>query len=143
MTIRDVIERHGYFAHRRDPDGACEPWEEAGFDAGEVDDWLNARCFDPDAAEDLDDVGITPEMAASMTGAGTGSYFETVVYKVAVGDLELEAECELLGVLAAGAQRSSAGSASSRSGSGRSRYEDMSVTRPDVLAARGAEGHER
>ena len=27
-----------------------------------------------------------------------------LVYKVAVGDLELEAECELLGVLAAGAQ---------------------------------------
>lgn len=118
MTVRDVIERHGYFAHRGDPDDACEAWEEAGFDAGEVDDWLNARCFDPDAAEDLDDVGITPEMAASKTGAGPGSYFDTVGYKVAVGDLELEAACELLGVLASGAERPSVGSAPSRSGVG-------------------------
>ena len=136
MTIRDVIERPGYFAHRGDPDGACEAWERAGFDAGEVDEWLNARCFDPDAAEDLDDVGITPEMAASKTGAGDGNCFDTVGNKVAVGDLELEEACELLGVLAAGAESPSAGSAPSRSGVGRSRCGDISMTRPDVLAAR-------
>ncbi len=97
MTIRDVIERHGYFAQRGDPDGACEAWEEAGFDAGEVDDWLNARCFDADAAEDMDDVGITSEIAASKTGAGNGSYVDTVGYKVAAGDLGLEEACELVG----------------------------------------------
>jgi hypothetical protein len=138
VTIRDVIERHGYFAHRGDPDGGCEAWEEAGFVAGEVDEWLNARCFDPDAAEDLDDVGITPEMASSKTGAGNGGYFDTVGYKVAVGDLELDEACELLGVLAAGGESPSAGSAPSRSGSGCSRYGDMSMTRPDVRAAKGS-----
>jgi hypothetical protein len=73
VTIRDVIERHGYFAHRGDPDGAGEPWEEAGFDAGEVDDWLNARCFDADAAEDMDDVGITPRMARHGPRWGMGA----------------------------------------------------------------------
>lgn len=40
-------------------------------------------------------------MPSSKTGAGNGSYFDTVGYKVAVGDLELEEACELLGVLAA------------------------------------------
>jgi hypothetical protein len=143
VTIRDVIERHGYFAHRGDPDGAGEAWEEAGFDAGEVDEWLNARCFDPDAAEDLDDVGITPEIASSKTGAGNGSYFDTVGYKVAVGDLELEKACELLGVLAAGAERPSAEARRADPASGRSRYGDVSMTRPDVLAARESKGHER
>jgi hypothetical protein len=29
-------------------------------------------------------------MASSKTGAGSGSYFDTVGYQVAVGDLELE-----------------------------------------------------
>ena len=51
MKIRDVIERRGYCADRADPDAATEAWEETGFDAGEVDEWLNARCFDPEAAE--------------------------------------------------------------------------------------------
>jgi hypothetical protein len=107
VTIRDAIERHGYFAHRGDPDAASEAWEETGFDAGEVDDWLNARCFDPDAAEDLDDVGITPQMASSKTGAGNGNYSDTVGYKVAAGDLGLEEACELLGVPATSAQDAS------------------------------------
>jgi hypothetical protein len=98
VTIRDVIERHGYFAHRGDPAWACEVWEETGFEAGEVDEWLNARCFDPDAAEDMDDVGINPEMASMQTEAGNGDYVDTVGYKVAAGDLGLEEACELVGV---------------------------------------------
>jgi hypothetical protein len=57
-------------------------------------------------------------MAASKTGAGNGSYFDTVGYKVAVGDLELEETGELLGVLAAGTESPSARSAPSRSGVG-------------------------
>jgi nicotinate phosphoribosyltransferase len=32
VTIRDVIERHGYLAHPGDPNRAGEAWEEAGFD---------------------------------------------------------------------------------------------------------------
>ena len=70
-----------------------------------VEEWLSARCFDADAAEDLDDVGITPSMASTRTKAGSGSYLDTVGYKVAVGDLGLEEACELLGVHVAGRGR--------------------------------------
>jgi hypothetical protein len=47
MTIRDVIERHGHFAHGGNPDDTAETWAESGFEAPEVDEWLLARCFDP------------------------------------------------------------------------------------------------
>jgi hypothetical protein len=80
------------------PAWACEVWEETGFEAGEVDEWLNACCFDPDTAEDMDDVGINPEMASMQTEAGNGDYVDTVGYKVAAGDLGLEEACELVGV---------------------------------------------
>ena len=57
MTVEDVIERWDYFAHHGDLVAAVEAWEETGMEAGEVEEWLSARCFDADAAEDLDDVG--------------------------------------------------------------------------------------
>jgi hypothetical protein len=63
-----------------------------------------------------------------------------VGYKVAVGDLELADACELLGVLTAGAESPPAGRVPSRSGVGRSRYGDMAMARPDVLAARESKG---
>jgi len=105
VTVEDVIERWGYFAHRGDLVAAVEAWEETGMEAGEVEEWLSARCFDANAAEDLDDVGITPSMASTRTKAGSGSYLDTVGYKVAVGDLGLEEACELLGVHVAGRGR--------------------------------------
>ena len=98
MTIRDVIERYGYLAHRGDLDAASEAWEETGMESGEVEGWLEARCFDPEAAEDMDDVGITPDRASVRTDAGTGGYVDTVGYKVAAGDLTLEEACALLGI---------------------------------------------
>ncbi len=67
---------------------------EAGFEVGEVDDWLRAGCFNPDAAEDMDEVGISPPMASIQTGAGTGSYVDTVAYKVAASDLGLQEACK-------------------------------------------------
>jgi hypothetical protein len=97
MTIRSVIERHGYTAHGGDPDAAAEAWEETGLDAAEVDEWLHARCFSPEAAEDMSDVGVTPEMAIMKTGAGSGDYVDTVAFKVAIGDLEVEEARELVG----------------------------------------------
>ena len=72
--------------------------------------------------------------------SGNRELFDTVDYKVAVGELELEAACDLLGVLAAGAEGPSAGSAPTDLASGRSRYGDMSMTRPDVLAAGVSKG---
>jgi hypothetical protein len=33
MTIRDVIEKHGHFAHGGNPDDTAETWAESGFEA--------------------------------------------------------------------------------------------------------------
>jgi hypothetical protein len=98
VTIGDVIERWGCFAHRGDLVAAAEAWEETGVQAGEVEAWLSARCFDPGAAEDLDEFDITPRMASTRTEAGNGCYLDTVAYEVAVGDLDLQEACALLGV---------------------------------------------
>jgi hypothetical protein len=98
MTIRDVIERHGHFAHGGNPDDAAETWAESGFEASEVDEWLQARCFDPSIARDLADAGMTPDMARIKTSAGAADYVDTVGFKVADGDLEVEEACDLVGV---------------------------------------------
>jgi len=98
MTVRDVIERHGHFAHGGNPDDTAETWIESGFEAHEVEEWLSARCFDPNAARDLADAGVSPVDARMKTGAGAGDYFDTVGFKVSTGDLEVEEARDLLGV---------------------------------------------
>jgi hypothetical protein len=89
MMIRDVIQSHGDFAARGNPDAAAEAWAEAGFNAAEVEEWLKARCFDAGAARDLADADVTAAMAATRTEAGRGDYTDTVGFKVADGDLEV------------------------------------------------------
>src|SRR5207344_1236131 len=59
MTIRAVVESHGHFAHGGNPEDTAETWAESGFEAHEVDEWLNARCFDPTAARDLADAEVS------------------------------------------------------------------------------------
>jgi 2-polyprenyl-6-methoxyphenol hydroxylase-like FAD-dependent oxidoreductase len=98
MTIRDVIEAHGHFAHGGNPDDTTETWEACGFEAHEVEEWLRARCFDPNTARDLADAGVTPELAAMRTEMGRGDYTDTVGFKVSDGDLEVEEARDLLGV---------------------------------------------
>jgi hypothetical protein len=98
MTIREVIERHGHFAHGGNPDDAAETWAECGFEAHEVDEWLLARCYSPDAARDLADAGVTAEMARMKTGAGAGDFVDTVGFKVSDGDLEPDEARDLVGV---------------------------------------------
>jgi hypothetical protein len=98
MTIRDVIERHGHFAHGGDPADAAEAWAEAAFEAHEVDEWLRARCYDPSSARDLADAGVTAEMAAMKTATGAGDYVDTVGFKVSTGDIEADEARELAGV---------------------------------------------
>jgi hypothetical protein len=98
MTIRDVIEAHGHFAHGGNPDDTAETWSESGFEAPEVQEWLNARCFDPNAARDLADAGVTAEMARMKTSAGAADYLDTVGFKVSDGDLEVEEARDLVGV---------------------------------------------
>ena len=98
MTIRDVIERHGHFAHGGNPYDTAETWIESGFEAHEVEEWLNARCFDPNSARDLADAGVTAADARMKTEAGAGDYTDTVGFKVSTGDLEVEEARDLLGV---------------------------------------------
>jgi hypothetical protein len=96
-TIRDVIERHGHFAHGGNPDDTAETWAESGFEAHEVEEWLAARCFDPSAARDLADTGVTPELARTKTNAGAGDYVDTIGFKVSNGDLEVDEARDLAG----------------------------------------------
>jgi hypothetical protein len=98
MTVREVIERHGHFAHGGNPDDAAETWVESGFEADEVEEWLLARCFNPSAARDLADCGVTADMARMKTSAGSGDYVDTVGFKVSDGDLEVEEARDLVGV---------------------------------------------
>jgi len=98
MTVREVIERHGHFAHGGNPDDAAETWVESGFEADEVEEWLQARCFNPSAARDLADSGVTADMARMKTSAGSGDYVDTVGFKVSDGDLEVEEARDLVGV---------------------------------------------
>lgn len=98
MTIRDVIEDQGYFAHGGNPDDAAETWAESGFEANEVEEWLRARCFNPSVARDLADAGVTPDLAATKTEMGRGDYTDTIGFKASDGDLEVEEARDLLGV---------------------------------------------
>ena len=49
---------------------------------------FEARCFDPETARDLADLGVTPGQASKRTRDGAGeSYIDTIAYKVAAGHL--------------------------------------------------------
>jgi len=85
--IVETIRQFGELADRGgDPDVAAKAWANAGFDDAMTARWLKARCFDPDAARALTDLGVKPEQAATRTRDG-GDYLDTVAYKVANGDL--------------------------------------------------------
>lgn len=86
-TSVETIKRYGELADRGgDAEAAAKAWSDAGFDDAMTARWLDARCFDPDAARALADLGVKPEQAAVRTRDG-GDYRETVAYKVANGDL--------------------------------------------------------
>lgn len=72
-------------------EAVAKRWLAHGFtDAEEIADWLAARCFQPDRAQELERGGFTPEQAALRTATGRGGYEDTVAFKVARGDLTLE-----------------------------------------------------
>jgi len=88
-TSVDTIRRFGELADRGDdPALAAKAWTSAQFDDEMTARWLQARCYDPQAARELADLGVTPEQASKRTrdGAG-GSYIDTIAFKVAKGDL--------------------------------------------------------
>ena len=87
-TSVDTIGRYGELADRgEDPAVAAKAWTDAGFDDEQTAKWLEARCFDPQAARDLADLGVTPGQAAKRTRDGRRDYLDTIAFKVASGDL--------------------------------------------------------
>jgi hypothetical protein len=88
-TKADTINRFGeLFDDGDDPAEVAKRWNDAGFDDEATERWLQARCFDPEAARDLTDLGITPGQASKRTRDGAGeSYIDTIAYKVAKGQL--------------------------------------------------------
>jgi hypothetical protein len=87
-TSVETIERFGELADRgEDPRVAAKAWSDAGFDDEEAAKWLEVRCFDPQAARDLADLGITPGQAKKRTRDGRRDYRDTIAFKVASGDL--------------------------------------------------------
>ena len=83
-AIADVLRAEGEYAHGGNPEGAAREWADEGFDADEVSQWLEARCFAPGAADELRNHGISPEEAA--TPAERGGLVGTIGYWVANGD---------------------------------------------------------
>ena len=89
-TRADTIERFPELAdHVGDPREAARAWSAAGFEDEETAQWLQARCFDPDAARGLADLGVTPGQAGKRTRDGRGEYRDTIAFKVSRGDLSV------------------------------------------------------
>ena len=86
-THSETIKKFGELADRGgSPEAAAQAWTKAGFGDEMTARWLQARCFDPDAARALTELGVAPEQAAARTRDG-GDYINTIAYKVAAGDL--------------------------------------------------------
>lgn len=70
-----------------DPSVVAKAWSDAGFYDEETAKWLEARCFDPESARELADLGVTPDQASQRTRDGRRDYRDTIAFKVASGDL--------------------------------------------------------
>ncbi|MDQ3677610.1 MAG: hypothetical protein M3401_12545 [Actinomycetota bacterium] len=87
-TSVDTISRFGELADRGDdPAVAAKAWSAAGFDDEQAALWLDARCFDPQAARNLADLAVSPGQASKRTRDGRRDYLDTIAYKVSSGDL--------------------------------------------------------
>jgi len=87
-TGAETIRRFGELADRGGDAGAvAQAWTDAGFDDAATAEWLEARCFDPEAARALADMSVTPGQAAKRTRDGSGNYIDTIAFKVASGDM--------------------------------------------------------
>jgi hypothetical protein len=84
----ETISRFDELAeHLGDPSDAATAWTDAGFDDEQTAKWLAARCFDPESARELDDLGVTAAQAAKRTRDGKRDYLDTIAFKVSSGDL--------------------------------------------------------
>jgi hypothetical protein len=84
-----TILRYGEFADRGgDPQAAAAAWTAADFDDEQTARWLEARCYDPQAARAMADLDVSPAQAAKRTrDGGGGEYIDTLAFKVSKGDL--------------------------------------------------------
>jgi hypothetical protein len=88
VTSVETIRRYGELADRGDdPAIAAKRWTAAGFDDQQTALWLEARCFDPQAARAMADLAVTPPQASKRTRDGGRDYLDTIAFKVASGDL--------------------------------------------------------
>jgi hypothetical protein len=85
--VLEVVTAEGEFAHGGDPELTANTWLNAGFGPEEVEAWLDARCFDAEAAQSLYSAGITPEEACME--CPDDDFHETIGYKVANGDMSV------------------------------------------------------
>ncbi|HEY5197188.1 MAG TPA: hypothetical protein VIJ51_09200 [Solirubrobacteraceae bacterium] len=87
-TSVETILRYGELADQGgDPQAAADAWTDAQFDDDGAGAWLDARCFDPQAARALVDLDVTPRQASKRTRDGKGDYIDTLAFKVSKGDL--------------------------------------------------------
>ena len=87
-TSVETIRRYGELAQRGGPaEAAARAWTDAGFDDERAARWLAARCFAPEAARALSELGVKPEQAKARTRDGGGDYVDTIAFKVADGQL--------------------------------------------------------
>lgn len=87
-TTVETIRRYGQFADRGGAaEVAAQAWTDAGFDDEMTARWLEARCFDAQAARALSELGVTSGQAAVRTRDGGDGSIDTIAYKVANGDL--------------------------------------------------------
>ncbi len=88
QTSAATIRRYPDYADRAGgAEAAAQAWTAAGFDDEMTAQWLDARCFDPEAARALAEHGVTPRQAAVRTRDGGDGSIDTIAYKVASGDL--------------------------------------------------------
>ena len=86
-THAETIRRYGELAAPDgDVDAAAQAWTDAGFDDETTAKWLEARCFDADAARAMADMGVSPRQATQRTRDGGGGR-DTIAFKVASGYL--------------------------------------------------------
>lgn len=87
-TSSETVGRFDTLADRLGgPAQAAQAWTAAGFGDEDTARWLEARCFDPEAARALSDLGVTPRQAAQRTRDGRDGSIDTIGYKVACGAL--------------------------------------------------------
>lgn len=92
-----IIKQHGDFAYgNSSPEDVAIEWDDYDFQAEEVDAWLTARCFCPDAAHELTESDISPEQAGEITDEKVGGYVDTIGYKISNNDLDIDEVIELI-----------------------------------------------